>query len=269
MKTPGKRLDAATALLWAYALLIYLFLYGPILVITILSFNDSPVVGFPFRQGTLRWYAIVFTSPELVRALANSILLGIVSAAIGTAMATGLALAFRHEFFGKAVLFNLVLLPIIAPAVVTAATFVAFFGMLGVAPSLWTTVLCAHVTWVLPFAFLNIYPRVHGFDRALEEAAMDLGASRALAMRRIVLPLIAPGIISGALFAFSLSFDEFVRTLFLAGYDRTLPVQFWYMVVESLAPESSALAVVIILLSVVVSLAGFMVSRVRATPETS
>lgn len=264
-----RRMNAASAVLWAYAILVYLFLYGPIVVVSILSFNDAPVVGFPFRRFTTRWYEVVFGSPELVAALTNSILLGIASAAIGTALAVSLAISFRYDFRFKSILFNLVLVPIIAPAVATAATLVAFFGLLGIQPSLWTTVLCAHVTWVLPFAFLNIYPRVHGFDRSLEEAAMDLGASRAVVMRRVVFPLIRPGIIAGALFAFSLSFDEFVRTLFLTGFDRTLPVQFWYMIVESLAPESSAMAVVIIVMSIVASLAGFLVNRSRRREQAA
>lgn len=258
-----RRTDAASVALWAYAALMFVFLYGPIAVITVLSFNQSPVVGFPFKRFTTQWYERVFTSPELVAALVNSLLLGVVSAIIATTLATGLALAFRHEFRLKGALFNLILLPIIAPAVVSAATLVAFFGLLGIQPHLWTTVLCAHVTWVLPFAFLNIYPRVHGFDQSLEEAALDLGATNAQVMHRVVLPLVRPGIIAGALFAFSLSFDEFVRTLFLSGYDRTLPVQFWYMIVESLAPESSAMAAVIIVISIAVSLVGFAVGRTR------
>ena len=249
------------ALLWGYASLVYLFLYAPVITVTVLSFNDSQVVGLPLKGFTTRWFTVVFTQPELVAALANSIMLGILSATIGTALATLLALAYRRPFPGNGVLFYLIVAPVILPGVVGGVILLVFFGMLKIPLSLWTTALTAHVTWVLPFSFLSLYPVVHRFDHSLEEAASDLGATRAVAFRRIVFPLIRPGIIAAWLFAFSLSFDEFVRTLFLTGFERTLPVQFWYMIVESLSPEAPAMAVVIIVISVATSLAGALLSR--------
>jgi spermidine/putrescine transport system permease protein len=172
-----------------------------------------------------------------------------------------LALAFRRPFPGNRLTFYLIIAPIVVPGVVSGVILFVFFSLLKIPLSLWTTALVAHVTWVLPFSFLSLYPTVHRFDKSLEEAASDLGATRGVVFRRIVFPLIRPGIIAAWLFAFSLSFDEFVRTLFLAGFDRTLPVQFWYMIVESLSPEAPAMAVVIIVVSVVASLAGALVSR--------
>jgi len=248
-------------LLWIYASLIYLFLYAPVITVTVLSFNDSHVVGLPLRGFTMRWFTMVFTQPELVTALANSMFLGIISATIGTSLATLLALAYRRRFPGNSTLFYLIIAPVILPGVVGGVILLVFFGMIGVQPSLWTTVVVAHVTWVLPFSFLSLYPVTHRFDKSLEEAASDLGATRFVVFRRIVFPLIRPGIIAAWLFAFSLSFDEFVRTLFLTGHERTLPVQFWYMIVESLSPEAPAMAVVIIVISVATSLAGAWVSR--------
>ena len=249
------------ALLWLYAGLVYLFLYAPVITVIVLSFNDSRVVGLPFRGFTWEWFIIVFTRPELVAALGNSLLLGVVSATIGTALATLLALAFRRPFPGNNVIFYLIIAPIVLPGVVSGVILFVFFGLLKIPLSLWTTALVAHVSWVLPFSFLSLYPVTHRFDRSLEEAASDLGARRMVVFRRIVLPLIRPGIIAAWLFAFSLSFDEFVRTLFLTGFERTLPVQFWYMIVESLSPEAPAMAVVIIVISVVTSLAGALISR--------
>lgn len=248
-------------LLWAYAIAVYLFLYAPVITVTILSFNDSHVVGLPFLGFTTKWFMVVFTRPELVTAFANSLLLGVVSATIGAALATLLALAFRRPFPGNGLTFYLIIAPIVVPGVVSGVILFVFFSLLKIPLSLWTTALVAHVTWVLPFSFLSLYPTVHRFDKSLEEAASDLGATRGVVFRRIVFPLIRPGIIAAWLFAFSLSFDEFVRTLFLAGFDRTLPVQFWYMIVESLSPEAPAMAVVIIVVSVVASLAGALVSR--------
>ncbi len=252
------------AFLWGYASLVYLFLYAPVITVTVLSFNDSHVVGLPLNGFTTRWFTIVFTRPELVTSLANSILLGILSATIGTALAALLALAYRRPFPGNGMLFYLIIAPIILPGVVGGVILLVFFGMLKIPLSLWTSALAAHVTWVLPFSFLSLYPVTHRFDQSLEEAASDLGATRAVVFRRIVFPLIRPGIFAAWLFAFSLSFDEFVRTLFLTGFERTLPVQFWYMIVESLSPEAPAMAVVIIVISVASSLGGALVSRRRA-----
>jgi len=250
-----------SGLLVGYALVIYLFLYAPIVTVIVLSFNDSQIVGFPWKGFTMKWFWVVFTNPELLRATANSLLLGVASAVIATVLALLLALAFRRNLPFKATVFNLILIPIIVPGIVAGAVLVVLFGLFKVELSLWTSVLCAHVTFVLPFAFLNLHPRLHNFDSTLEEAAEDLGASPAMVQREVVLPIIRPGIIAAFLFAFSLSFDEFVRTLLLTGFDRTLPVQFWYMIVETLAPEAPAMAVLIIVISVISSLAGFAFSN--------
>jgi ABC-type spermidine/putrescine transport system permease subunit II len=250
----GRKASPALGLYTAFVLLI---LYLPILIVLVLSVNDSPVTGFPFRGFTLRWFAIVFDSPALLRAIGNSLGLGIASATIATALALALALAFRQDIRFKAATLNLLLIPIIVPGIVAGATIFVLFQLVGIPISLWTSALCAHVTCVLPFAFLNIQPRLHNFDRSIEEAAADLGASRSQTVMKVILPVIAPGIAAAWLFAFSLSFDEFVRTLLLTSYDRTLPIQFWYMVVESLAPEAPALAVVIIVISLTASLVGF------------
>jgi len=120
--------------------------------------------------------------------------------------------------------------------------------------------LVAHVTWVLPFAFLTLYPRLAAFDQALEEAAMDLGASPWVVFKRIVFPLIKPAVIATVLFSFTLSFDEFVRTLFVIGAERTTPVYLWVLIVEQTAPFLPAAGVIIMLISVAVAAMGFWVS---------
>ena len=142
-----------------------------------------------------------------------------------------------------------------------------FFGYLGVRPGLYSTVLVAHVNWVLPFVFLTLNARLQGLDLALEEAAADLGARTHQVMLRVILPIIRPALIATLLFAFSLSFDEFVRTLFVIGYDRTIPVVFWISIVERVAPELPAMAVITILISTAGSLLGFAFSsRSRLKP---
>ena len=247
--------------LWIYAGAFYTFLYGPLLMIVLLSFNDSEIVGFPFQGFTIRWYEVVFASPALLKALGNSLGVGFLAAAIATTLALSLAMGFRHQFRGKSIILYLILVPIIIPGIIGGIVLLIFFGFSGVRSSLWTTVLVAHVNWVLPFAFLTLFPRLHGFDRALEEAAMDLGARPWEIFTRIVFPIIRPGVIATALFSFSLSFDEFIRTIFVSGFDRTIPVQFWGLIVDELAPQLPAMAVLIIVISIFSSLIGFIFMR--------
>ncbi|MDA1261110.1 MAG: ABC transporter permease [Planctomycetota bacterium] len=247
--------------LWIYAGTFFFVLYAPLVMIAVLSFNDSEITGFPISVFSLRWYRVVFANPVLLTAFGHSIAVGIAAALIATALALGLALAFRHDFRGKGVLLNLVLVPMVIPGIIGGIVLLIFFGYAEIRSSLMTTVLVAHVNWVLPFAFLTLYPRVHRFDRALEEAAMDLGAHPRQIFLRIVLPIIRPGIIATALFSFSLSFDEFIRTMFVVGEERTVPVQFWTMIVDRLAPELPAMAVVIILVSMAAALLGFTYAK--------
>ncbi len=256
-----KKTDPYRIALWSYAGIFFTFLYGPLLMIIFLSLNDSKITGFPFRGFTLKWYEVVLQSDPLLSALANSVYVGIASAIIATSLALMLALAFRHDFRGKRFMLYLIIAPIIIPGIIGGIVLLIFFGYLGVRPSLFTTVLVAHVNWVLPFAFLTLYPRLHQFDRSLEEAAMDLGARDWQVFSEIVFPIVRPGVIATALFAFSLSFDEFIRTIFTVGSDRTIPVQFWVLLVEELTPELPAMAVLVVLLSIFTSLIGFLFMR--------
>jgi ABC-type spermidine/putrescine transport system permease subunit II len=244
-----------------YAGVFYVVLYGPLVMIAVLSFNRSNIIGFPIRGLGLTWYEKVFNTPEFLAAFANSVAIGVAAALIATALALCLALGFRRHFPLKSALFNLVLVPIVMPGIVGGIVLLLFFGYLDLRPSLWTTVLVAHVNWVLPFAFLALYPRLHNFDHSLEEAAMDLGARALGVFWHVVFPIVRPGLIATFLFSFSLSFDEFIRTLFVTGYDRTVPVMFWSMIVDELSPELPAMAVIIILVSATTSLFGVLASR--------
>jgi spermidine/putrescine transport system permease protein len=255
----GQRLGAVARkmALPLYAGLFFLFLYAPIGLLLLLSVNDSEVIGLPFKGTTLRWYTYVLTTPELLRALLNSFALGIVSAAIATALALMMAMGFRHSFPLKGLLMKIVLLPILIPGIVGSAVYLIFFGYLEIPFGLWTTALMVHITWTLPFAFLTIFPRLHGFDRGLEEAAMDLGATPFVVFRRVLLPIVMPGVVATLLFAFTLSFDEFIRTFLVIGTQRTIPVHLWTLIIDQMAPFLPAVGVVIMGVSVGVSLLGF------------
>jgi spermidine/putrescine transport system permease protein len=247
--------------LWAYAGTFFFLLYAPLVMIAVLSFNNSEIIGFPILEFSLRWYSSVFSNPAFLAAFANSLAVGFAAACLATALALGLTLAFRHDFRGKSALLYLVLVPLLTPGIIGGIVLLILFGYAEVNSSLMTTVLIAHVNWVLPFAFLSLYPRVHRFDHTLEEAAMDLGANPRQIFLRIVFPIIRPGVVATLLFSFSLSFDEFIRTIFVVGPERTIPVLFWSMIVERLAPELPAMAVLICLVSIAAALLGFSVAK--------
>jgi spermidine/putrescine transport system permease protein len=240
-----------------YSAIIFLLLYLPIFVVAALAVNDAPVTGFPIKGFTLKLFEVVLSNDTLLHAMANSVALGVASATAATALALMLAIGFREGLKQKTAILYLLLVPVILPGVVAGAALFILFQLLGLPVSLWSSALCAHITCTLPFAFLNISARLHSFDRSLEEAAKDLGANTRQIVTRVILPVIRPAVIAAWLFAFSISFDEFVRTLLLTTYDRTLPVQFWYMVVEALSPEAPAMAVIIIAVSVAASFGAF------------
>ena len=248
------------AVMWAYALLFFSFLYLPLLILVIFSFNDSSIVALPLKGFTFKWYEIVLNTPQLSLALLNSLILGIVVASIGTTLALTLCLGFRREFRFKPILLQIILIPIIIPGIIGGVMLLISFGYFEIDFSLASTVLVAHVNWVLPFAFLTLYPRTHRFDKSIEEAAMDLGARPFIVFRRIIFPLIKPGIIATFLFSFTLSFDEFIRTIFVIGTDRTIPVHLWSIIMESVAPYLPAVGVIIMLISSLASLLGFVIS---------
>ena len=246
--------------LGAYAGIFYCFLYVPIILLAILSFNDSQTIGLPFRNFTLRWYSDVVNSPEILKSIVNSVLLGIVSASIATVLAVLLALGFRQEFRFKGLLMKIILLPILIPGIVGGVAELMFFGYGNIPFGVWTTALPVHVTWVLPFAFFTLFPRLHGLDRSLEEAAADLGARPFMVFRRIVFPLIKSGVVATAMFAFTLSFDEFIHTLFVIGSQRTVPVHLWTLLSDQMVPFLPAVGVVVMAVSMLVSLVGFAIS---------
>jgi ABC-type spermidine/putrescine transport system permease subunit II len=250
-----------------YAGLFYAVMYLPILLLVLLSFNDSQTIGLPFQGATLQWYAQVFGSAEMMASIGNSVLLGICSAIIATMLAVMLTLGFRHEFPLKGLLMKIILLPILIPGIVGGVIYLIFFGYGGIPFGVWTTALPVHVTWVLPFAFLTLFPRLHGLDRSLEEAAADLGSRPGTTFRKVIFPIIKPGVVATAMFAFTLSFDEFIRTLFAIGSQRTVPVHLWSLLSDQMAPFLPAVGVVIMVISMMVSLIGFALSARSDRPS--
>jgi spermidine/putrescine transport system permease protein len=228
---------------------VFAFLYLPIVTIAVLSFHDSTVFALPWQGFTTRWYQRAIANPDLLVAFRNSLLLGCGVGATAMILGTALALAFRMPFRGKPLVLALILLPVMTPPIVHGVALAMFWRLNDLSLSLYSSAFVGHLTFVMPFVFLTIFPRAHRFDRALEEAAMDLGASRTRTFWRVTFTLMRPGIIAGGVLAFTLSFDEFLRTLFLTSRDLTLPLFLWSMVTNDPSPQSSAVATMIALFS--------------------
>jgi spermidine/putrescine transport system permease protein len=258
---PGQR-GGATAVAWTlYSLGVYGFLYAPLACLAVLSFNDTPNITLPWQGFTFRWYGRVFENRELHAAFWNSVSLGLVTVAISVPVAVLAVYTFRRRFRLRPLLFNLVLVGLIAPPIIVGVAQNIFWNVLGFPASLYGSTLLGHVTYTTPFVFVVVYPSFYGFDRSIEEAALDLGAGKVRVFLTIVLPIVKPGVVASAVFAFMLSFDEFIRTFFLIGVDNTLPIYLWSMMLTRVSPETNAIATLLIVLSLSLMLIGYRLVR--------
>jgi len=218
----------------AFTAAFLLFLYGPMAVLTILSFQSGPEGGpqFPIVEWSTYWYRHLFdmvpptrVSPlQIGDALIRSILLGIATTVVSTVLGVSSAQAFRKHFKASGVVFYMIVLGMIVPGVLVGLGVALVANALDLARAWWTTSFVVHVVYTYPFAFLVMLAIFNRFDRTVEEAAWSLGVSPVRTFRKITFPLIFPGVLSAMLFAFTLSYDEFSRTLFTAGGDLTLPL---------------------------------------------
>lgn len=242
---PRVRRAARPWLLTVWAILVYAFLYLPMAVLVVISLNNSPILSLPFKGITRRWYAQAFHDTALQVALLNS--LKVASAATGLATGLGLLAAFaiyRYQFLGRSAFRIALNLPILLPGIVTGVAMLAYFSDLGWELSL-GTVIVGHAVFGIPVAFGPILTRLNQFPRALEEAAADLGAKPAQVFWDVLFPYLRSAVISGALLAFTLSFDEVVVTIFLTGRDNTLPMEIWGRLRTNITPEIAAVATLI------------------------
>ena len=199
-------------------------LYLPIFILFLFSINANTSLSFPLRGLTLDWYQKLFDSAAVLRAARNSLAVAAGSSLAATALGTMVALlAMRYQFRSKGLLIALAALPLIVPFIVLGVALLLLFRAAKIELSLWT-IGVAHTVVALPYTLLIVVSRLAGFDPSLEEAAMDLGANYPTTLRRIVLPIIAPAMVSAWLTAFTVSFDEFALALFLAGTQPTFPV---------------------------------------------
>jgi len=208
----------------SYYWLMLVLLYVPIVLLFIFSFNSNTILSFPLKGFTLEWFQKLFQSPNLLAAVGRSVVVALSASAVATVLGTMVALLLsRFEFRGKGLLTSLAILPLLVPFFVLAVALLILFRVIGVPLGL-PTIAIGHALIALPYTTLIVLARMLGFDKQLEEASMDLGASYPATLRLVLLPIAAPAIASAFITAFTVSFDEFALALFLAGKDPTFPV---------------------------------------------
>ncbi|MDM8527604.1 ABC transporter permease [Anaerolineales bacterium HSG24] len=265
----GKRL------LWLNMIFSFLFLYIPIVVLVLFSFNDSRL-GARWSGFTIKWYIEMFNSEAVLTAFWNSIMVAVLSTIIATILGTMTAIAMeRFRFPFRRTYDGILYLPVIIPDIVMGISLLAFFALLlstvnsifgleGNAawrPGL-TTVIIAHVAFNISFVAIVVRTSLKDFDKSLEEAAQDLGADEWITFRRITLPLIMPGILGGALLAFTLSLDDFVITFFTTGPGgTTLPIEVFGRIRRSISPEINAISTVMLIMSMMLIVISQFIQR--------
>jgi spermidine/putrescine transport system permease protein len=245
-----------------YAILVYGFMFLPVAVVVLLSFNDSQFGAFPMTGFSLRWFEALWNNDAIMRAFRTSIVLGLMTAVISTTLGVLASLALvRYRVPGRNLITTMLIAPILVPEVVLAVALLLFLNFLGIGKS-FTLLLFGHVIFTLPFVILVVQARLVGIRRDVEEAALSLGASPRQTFFSITLPLLMPAVAAGALFAFTISFDDITGTLFWKpGGVETVPTQIFAMLRHSISPEINALGTVMIVLTVGLPLLGAALAR--------
>lgn len=241
--------------------MILIFLYAPIFVMAAMSFNASPFYQLPFDFST-RWYQQLSGNHQIVNAALRSVLIALATTLFATVLGTAASIAlFRYDFRGKRLLQILLFPPIAIPWLISGTAMLIFFFSVGIGRGT-PAVIIGHVALALPYVIVTVTARLSSFDIALEEAARSMGADSITVLRRVTLPWIMPGIVAGALFAFAVSFDQFVVSYFLAlPGDTTLPVLIYTAIRQGFTPEINAVSTIIICISMALVLIAARYSR--------
>jgi spermidine/putrescine transport system permease protein len=236
--------------LLAFVAGVYVFLHAPMLVLVLFSFNDSKF-SVEWTGFTLHWYQRLAERTDIIDGLVASVIVGVASTIIATLLGTLMALALaRHEFRGRQVVEALLYVPIVTPEIVVGISLLILFVVTHVPLGL-TTIIIAHVAFNISFVAVVVHARLQGMDGTLEEAAMILGADEITAFWRVTVPQLWPGILSGAMLAFTMSFDDYVITSFVAGTgSSTLPIVVYTMVRKNIEPSINAISTVILVVTV-------------------
>ena len=238
--------------LTAYVAAYLLFLYAPVLLLPIFAFNDSRVVAFPLQGFTLDWFRLLLETEPLHAATRNSLIVASVAAFLSTAMGLFAArAATRHSFAGKKGIMGLIMVPLVLPEIIVGVSLLVVILQAGFNLNLWSIIL-GHVLICTPFCTVILSTAFSNLDRNLEEAAIDLGETKLTTFRRVILPLVMPGIMASILIAFTISLDEFIIAFFLSGTETTLPVYIWSQLrFPARLPSVMALGTVLLAISLI------------------
>lgn len=242
---------------WAYLSLILFFIYVPIAVLVVNSFNASKY-GNAWRGFTFQWYEKLWSNQSLITAATHSLTIAIVAATVATIIGTLAAVALhRYQFKGKAALSSMVFVSMLTPDIVMAISLLIIFIAIGIELG-FISLLLAHITFCLPFVIVAVYSRLKGFDMKMLEAARDLGATESRVFWKIILPLALPAVASGWLLSFTLSLDDVIVSAFVTGPSyEILPLKVYSMVRVGVSPEVNAISTLLL----VVSLALVIISQ--------
>jgi len=242
-------------------LLTFAFLYAPIIILVVFSFNDART-GAVWQGFTLDWYARLFRNERLLDAALRSLIVAVVSTAGSVVIGTLTALAMeRYRFRSKTFWDGLLYMPVIVPEIVAGVSLLLFFATAGVERG-FLTLAVSHIAFSMPFVYLTVRARLADFDLSIEEAAKDLGANEWVTFKRITLPLLMPGIVSGALLAFTLSVDDFIISFFVTGKGwDTLPIYIWSALKRGVTPEVNAVSAMLLVFSATLVVASLILQR--------
>ena len=237
-----------------YAALLLLFLYAPIIILIVFSFNSEK--GYSWQGFSLKWYKELFSNELIIESFRNSLIVARIASVFATILGTMAAIGVysMKNKMAKGVIKNVTNFPLINPEIVTGISLMLLFAALRMNGNGWVTLIIAHITFCVPSVFLSILPKLRQINSNLYEAAMDLGCSPAKAFQKVVIPEIMPGIITGFLMALTYSIDDFVISYFTAGKLQTLPITIYSMVKKRVSPEINALSTIIFVAVLVVLL---------------
>ncbi len=262
-----RRFTLGRCVLYIACALIFMYLILPVFVILPISFSSSKFLQFPPTGFSLQWYGKFFANRNWISATLRSFQVAILTTILSTILGTMASFAFvRGQFRGKKLLYGMVLSPLIIPVIITAVATYYIFARVRMIGTIWALVL-AHTVLALPFVVVNVTSTLQGFDITLERAALSLGANRLVTFFKVTFPLIWPGVVSGALFAFITSFDEVVIAIFLSGSRPTLPKQMWDGIRIAINPTISAVASLLIVFSILLLLSLQLFSGRSAGPR--
>ncbi len=250
----------------SWTALVFAFLYIPILLLIVYSFNESKL-GIRWTGFTTQWYGVLFGNKVLLHAFQNSLIVATVTMVLSTALGTiGAWLMFRYRFPARRFLGLLIFIPMIMPEVLMGVSLMALFVQVKLQLG-YVAMIVAHTTFCFPFVLVGVQARLEGIDPFLEEAAMDLGATPVQAFWKVIVPYLMPAITAGALMSFTLSFDEYIVSFFLADAgSQTLPLKVFGMAKKGLSPDLNALSTLFVLATFLLVIATQFIQRKRPVP---